>query len=675
METVKPLIIALDGRSGAGKTSLANAMTQILGSSRVALLHVEDLYQGWQSLAATGRRLAGLLETLRSGQQATWTTWDWAANTLGTGQRCLAPREIVIVEGVGSLHAAGRPHIDLGIWLDADDELRKTRALGRDGDTFTPHWQLWAEQEQEYLDTEHPREAADLLLDAESPDSPLEQFRRLARFLPPAIGQGVPVGGGTDRVLESVQLPAPEDAASLFEAISAGCRDAALLESTSHGFEDPLGRNRYTILALAQRSTSPRLTTIGQQTTLDSGAGSLRLGTGFFDALGGIWPASDQRETPAADTAPLPQWVGYLGYELKRELGARDLAAHLPDGSVRADARFFEPDTLLVIDHQQRTLVLKAPASLLESTEHRVRQLLGTRRKPAHLEAPVFSCPDSAAGYRQKVRAAKEQIREGNTYEVCLTTELQAVVDNFSPFEAYCRLRVSSPAPFAHYLRLGELEVASISPERFVSISPTGKLRAEPIKGTRPRGIDEQTDLALRHDLATHPKDRAENIMIVDLLRNDLSHYAVPGSLAVTRLCAVETYATVHQMVSTIDAQLRDRSLAAAALRETFPPGSMTGAPKLSTMNILDHLEEGRARGLYSGAVGYLGADGSADLAVVIRTLVCDHLADGRWRLGLGLGGAITADSDPQEEWDEVRTKSVGVLGALGSAFPVPLHR
>src|SRR6185312_10984208 len=170
-------------------------------------------------------------------------------------------------------------------------------------------------------------------------------------------------------------------------------------------------------------------------------------------------------------------------------------------------------------------------------------------------------------------------------------------------------------------------------------------------------------------------KDRAENIMIVDLLRNDLSRFADPATLRVPRLCAVESYATVHQLVSTIEARLLPDASRAEAVAAAFPPGSMTGAPKISTMAILDRLEQGRPRGVYSGAVGYFSHTGAADLAVVIRTLVAQRAAGSRpgeqdgWRLGLGLGGAITADSDPAAEWEEVRTKSRGVLRALGSTF------
>jgi para-aminobenzoate synthetase len=196
-------------------------------------------------------------------------------------------------------------------------------------------------------------------------------------------------------------------------------------------------------------------------------------------------------------------------------------------------------------------------------------------------------------------------------------------------------------------------------------------MRAEPIKGTRRRDTDAVLDAGLKRELEASPKDRAENIMIVDLLRNDLSHFAVPGSVAVSRLCAVESYATVHQMVSTIDARLRPGMPRAEAVAACFPAGSMTGAPKVSTMAILDRLE-GAPRGVYSGAIGYFSLTGATDLAVAIRTLVVSESTgrDGGARLSLGVGGAITADSSPEEEYEEVRTKAFGVLSALGAAFP-----
>ena len=173
----------------------------------------------------------------------------------------------------------------------------------------------------------------------------------------------------------------------------------------------------------------------------------------------------------------------------------------------------------------------------------------------------------------------------------------------------------------------------------------------------------------LREELESSAKDRAENIMIVDLLRNDFSHFAVPGSVAVSRLCAIESYATVHQMVSTIDARLRPGMPRAEAVAACFPAGSMTGAPKVSTMAILDRLEAA-PRGVYSGAIGYFSLNGAADLAVAIRTLVVSALGEGAAELSLGVGGAVTADSTPQEEYEEIRTKAFGVLSALGAGFP-----
>lgn len=676
VETARPLIIALDGRSGAGKTSLAAALAEAWGEEQVAVLHLEDLYRGWQSLTDTCRRYADLLQHICAGQEVSWPRWDWDRQAVGEQLGRFSPRQIVIIEGVGALSSAARSHVDLGIWLDAEDGSRRDRALGRDGELFARHWQVWADEELAYLRDEDPRATAHLLLTADSPGQEpiLQQLRRLLRFLPRELRSRLPHAWGRAPAPAQEQMPAPTDPASLFEALAEHCPRAALLESTSHRLEDPLNRNRYTVLALAQQSNAAHLVSHAGGTEVRADGATLRLGNSFFEALAGIWPdpeaASDTIKSPGA---PDPQWVGYLGYELKREVGANEVAARLPDGSVRPDAQFFEPDTVLVIDHVEATLTVRALPELLPATLGRIRELLHEIRSAAPMTPVQFQCRDSEAGYRLKVRAAQAEIREGNSYEICLTTELHALAEQFSPFEAYCRLRKSSPAPFAHYLRFGPLEVASISPERFMSISADGRLRAEPIKGTRPRGRDAAADAALRRDLATHPKDHAENIMIVDLLRNDLSRHAVPGSLSVPRLCAVETYATVHQMVSTIDARLLEPALAAKALQAAFPPGSMTGAPKLSTMDILDRLEEDRARGLYSGAVGYLGADGGADLAVVIRTLVCDQLSDGRWSLTLGLGGAVTADSDPQAEWDEVRTKSLGVLSALDSKFPEEL--
>jgi para-aminobenzoate synthetase len=379
-------------------------------------------------------------------------------------------------------------------------------------------------------------------------------------------------------------------------------------------------------------------------------------------------------------------WLGYLGYELKRETGGQDVRSDTPDAGLIFAGRG------VVLDHTDNTvwlLALDAPdaADWLAQAREAVTAapvaggsngvvLPGAdaaapaNAVPAQGAAPAFAGRDSEAGYKRKIAEAQHQIAEGNSYEICLTTTLAAEVPALDPWAAYLALRRRNPAPFASYLRFGGLTVASTSPERFLRIASDGGMRAEPIKGTRRRAADPDTDAALRDDLATSLKDRAENIMIVDLLRNDLSHFAEPGSVTVSRLCEIESYATVHQLVSTIDAVLLPGSPRAEAVAACFPAGSMTGAPKISTMAILDRLEEG-PRGVYSGAIGYFSLNGATDLAVAIRTLVVqEDAAGGKVNLSLGVGGAITADSVPQDEYEEIRTKAYGVLSTLGSAFP-----
>lgn len=668
METARPTFIAIDGRSGSGKSTFASSLAQHLSEfSSVNILRLEDLYHGWHGLADARRMYNDLLPALAAGETVTYSTWDWANDRLGEHHEFTAA-DILIIEGVGALNDQAREIINFGIWLAAPEDFRRERALARDGQTYRPYWSTWAEQESVYLQTHSPADHALLFIDTSEVADPLNSLLGASHFLPEAIKElfgGTAQGSNLPTLRQSYQ--APVDVAALFEQLTAQLPHAALLESTSQHLDDPLGRNRYSILAFATSAQPPILGANESGAYITVGGARLQLGQNFFDSLGSLWPSKNQLHTDY----PLPLWVGYLGYELKREVAASNISAEISPGQTRPDAQFFAPDTIMVIDHLSSQMHLHSASK----PSAQLSILLGNPpqdRRSKTLPIPEFACADTAAGYQTKILAAQHEIYEGNTYEVCLTTELTAVAQDFDPFEAYCRMRLSSPAPFAHYLKLADLEVASISPERFLALSNDGQLRAEPIKGTRPRGVTEVSDLALKHDLATHPKDRAENIMIVDLLRNDLSHYAVPGSVKVTRLCSVESYATVHQMVSTIDATLSQPELAAGALREAFPPGSMTGAPKLSTMNILDELEEHRARGLYSGAVGYFGADGAADFSVVIRTLVCDRLPDASWRLSLGLGGAITADSVPQEEWEEVITKSRGVLQALGASFPQP---
>ncbi|ROR31254.1 anthranilate synthase component 1/para-aminobenzoate synthetase [Curtobacterium sp. JUb34] len=382
-------------------------------------------------------------------------------------------------------------------------------------------------------------------------------------------------------------------------------------------------------------------------------------------------------------------WVGFLGYELGRESDGPDRTA---DGHADADLRFV--DRAVVLDHTGGAwaLTLVADTEPAASARNRVwlETVTGVPSQTAVadaatcLPAGVSSAVGrvSRADHERAVDACRAEIREGNAFQVCLTTSFSVPdgdrearggpdadphLDDPHLYE-YRRMRASDPVPFGAYLRLGTLRVASRSPERFLRIDADGSVLAEPIKGTRRRLADAAADAAVRAELALSAKDRAENVMIVDLLRNDLLRTAVPGSVHVDRLCAVETYASVHQMVSTIGAVLPSGTSRADVVRAAFPPGSMTGAPKTSAMAIADRLE-GAPRGVYSGVIGYFSASGAVDLSVVIRTLVTVVDASGRVRSRtLGAGGAVTWSSVAADEADEVVTKTRSVLGAVGAA-------
>ncbi|HZC29541.1 MAG TPA: aminodeoxychorismate synthase component I, partial [Gaiellaceae bacterium] len=287
---------------------------------------------------------------------------------------------------------------------------------------------------------------------------------------------------------------------------------------------------------------------------------------------------------------------------------------------------------------------------------------LSAARDPAPPPAPGrsrFTLRDTPEEYLAEIAACRREIFEGETYEVCLTTELRSdgTVD---PLAAYRTLRARNPAPFAVLLRLGDVSVLSSSPERFLRVDRERVVESRPMKGTAARAAEPIADAVRAAELRRDEKTRAENLMIADLVRNDLGRVARLGTVEVPRLMVVESHATVHQMITVVRAKLRDGADALDCVRAAFPAGSMTGAPKLRTLEIIDRLEQ-RARGVYSGALGFLAVNGTADLNVVIRTLVASPSG-----LTIGSGGAIVAASDPRDELDEMLLKARALLAAVG---------
>jgi len=366
-------------------------------------------------------------------------------------------------------------------------------------------------------------------------------------------------------------------------------------------------------------------------------------------------------------------WVGWLSYEFgAAEHGVDTAPTGLPGAALLWVTR------AIAFDHDARIITLLAldgePDA--EGWLDRTARLIDTARLGNDPAAPPFPLPGprgirplepapraqwrhGADDYARLVRDCQESIRQGDAYQLCLTNQITAAVHP-DPLSTYLAVRASNASHHGGYLRIDGMALVSASPERFLHVDAGGSIETKPIKGTRPRGATDEDDARLRAELLSSDKERAENLMIVDLMRNDLSRVALLGSVEVTRLLAVESYSSVHQLVSTVTAQLAPGADSLDAVAALFPAGSMTGAPKISAMRILNRIEGG-PRGVYAGVFGYLGLDGALDLAMVIRSIVLT--ADGA---SIGTGGGITALSVPEEEVEETRLKAAPLLDALG---------
>ncbi|MFD5703385.1 aminodeoxychorismate synthase component I [Streptomyces lasiicapitis] len=457
------------------------------------------------------------------------------------------------------------------------------------------------------------------------------------------------------------------DTEALFTTLFSESEHSFWLDSSAPG----VGGSRFSFLG---DDSGPLAETLTYRTGENTVA--VRDGSGERTEDGTIFEVLQERlRARRVTSADLPfdlngGYVGYFGYELKAECGSPNVHK-----SETPDAVWMFADRLLAVDHGEgKTYVLalsggrageaESARAWVARTAERARTLPDA--PPAPSAAPAASpalSPDhvdlarARAEYVDDIKDCLEQLRAGESYEICLTNRLR-LPSLPDPLDYHLLLRRLNPAPYSAFLRLGAVGVVCSSPERFLRIDRDGTVESKPIKGTAPRGTDPAGDEELRRSLTASAKTRAENLMIVDLLRNDLGRVCEVGSVDVPAYMVTETYATVHQLVTTVRGRLRRDVDPVGCVRACFPGGSMTGAPKLRTMAIIDRLEQD-ARGIYSGTIGYFGLGGGADLNIVIRTAVTSGTGT-----VIGAGGAIVLDSDPDDEFDEVLLKGRALLRA-----------
>ncbi len=414
-------------------------------------------------------------------------------------------------------------------------------------------------------------------------------------------------------------------------------------------------------------------------TTVESGC--------IFDVLDRELARHAIEAAPGLPPGLVGGFVGYLGYECKADCGSANV--HRSDVP---DAVLMLANRVVAIDHVAGATHLLALCDgqdadaerWLSEAETIVGEVIaGQGQSPpagpdgadtsphtsAGAQAPdnqvvTFRCGRGREQYLADIARCQAALAAGETYEVCLTDQIHTDASP-EPFALYRLLRRRNPAPFAAYLKLGELTVLSSSPERFLSVDRERRVQARPIKGTAPRASDPQRDEAMCAGLLSDEKTFAEHLMIVDLPRNDLGRVCEVDTVRVPQFMVVEPYTTVHQLISTITGVLDRERTPLECVRACFPGGSMTGAPKLRTMGIIDDIER-EARGVYSGALGYFGAEGSVDLSIVIRTIVMR--AGGSGTTTIGAGGAIVMQSDPVDEFDEILLKARAPMAAIAQA-------
>nr|WP_262904352.1 aminodeoxychorismate synthase component I [Christiangramia sediminis] len=353
-------------------------------------------------------------------------------------------------------------------------------------------------------------------------------------------------------------------------------------------------------------------------------------------------------------------WIfGYLSYDLKNDV--ERLKSSNFDGLHFPDLYFFQPQKIIFIKEDQIEFhYLRMIDDEIEDDFEDIQNYdlkSDEEHTPVKVEARI-----SKQEYLDKIGLMLNHIYRGDIYEANFCQEFYAENVQIDPFNIYRSLNEISTPPFAAYLKLENVNLISASPERYLR-KRGSELLSQPIKGTARRAEDIEEDRKIASELAKDPKEQSENVMIVDLVRNDLSRIAKKGSVKVDELCKVYTFKQVHQLVSSVTAEIADDIPPVEALRTSFPMGSMTGAPKISAMKIIEELEESK-RGLYSGAVGYFTPDGDFDFNVVIRSIL--YNSENNY-LSFSVGGAITAKSDPEKEYEECLLKAKAMREVLAA--------
>jgi para-aminobenzoate synthetase len=368
---------------------------------------------------------------------------------------------------------------------------------------------------------------------------------------------------------------------------------------------------------------------------------------------------------------PIPFLGGFVGYFGYGSPGLNVRASSDPWGP---DAYWWEINQFLARDHEsgQTFAITAGPQTPLlcdraRTWAQQVSERLKNYHHPPAIARSERRCAATASVNRSQYLRDLSHVRSwllaGDSYEACYTYQL-SLPQTESSWTSYRRLRSANPAPYGGYFVVGKRRILSSSPERFLRVSPSGWAETKPIKGTIARSLDQELDRQLAKKLATDPKSLSENLMIVDLLRNDLARICEPGSVTVPKLMAIESYQTVHQLVTTVRGKIPKPPRPSFYFPSLFPGGSMTGAPKKRTVELLTQIEA-VPRSVYSGALGYFSYTGAADLAVVIRTAVIDDHT-----VRIGTGGAITVKSDHEAEYQETKIKAAPLLGAFQAWHP-----